>query len=169
VNLYEKASTLHHQSSFSKIFNLFSLYSTTMSTQSRQLATIMLVLRSFSAGGLVLRSFSAGELVLHNFSAGGLAHLSFLVGRFTDIVRYTAMMGNDFNKALELVRQSKLIQKPLVEKHNGKWLKEMGNGAMAQFGSALDAVNCKDEIWKTYLTIATEMKEINHHYYKLII
>ncbi|MCH8287289.1 hypothetical protein IIB79_12330, partial [candidate division KSB1 bacterium] len=29
----------------------------------------------------------------------------------------------------------------LVEKHNGKWLKEMGDGAMAQFSSALDAVN----------------------------
>ena len=64
---------------------------------------------------------------------------------FTDIVGYTALMGKDSNKALELVRQSKLIQKPLVEKHNGKWLKEMGDGAMAQFNSALDAVNCAME------------------------
>jgi len=38
------------------------------------------------------------------------------------------------------------LQKPLVEKHNGKWLKEMGDGAMAMFGSALDAVNCAVEI-----------------------
>ena len=65
---------------------------------------------------------------------------------FTDIVGYAAMMGKDSNKALELVRISKEIQKPLVEKHNGKWLKEMGDGAMAQFGSALDAVNCAMEI-----------------------
>ena len=71
---------------------------------------------------------------------------SFSVGRFTDIVGYTAMMGKDSNKNLELLRQSKHIQKPLVEKHNGKWLKEMGDGAMAQFGSALDAVNCALEI-----------------------
>ncbi|MCK5372275.1 MAG: hypothetical protein KAQ62_27125, partial [Cyclobacteriaceae bacterium] len=62
---------------------------------------------------------------------------------------YTALMGKDSNKALELVRQSKLIQKPLVEKHNGKWLKEMGDGAMAQFSSALDAVNCAVEIQRT--------------------
>ena len=65
---------------------------------------------------------------------------------FTDIVGYTAMMGKDSNKALELVRNNREIQKPLVEKYNGKWLKEMGDGAMAQFGSALDAVNCAIEI-----------------------
>ncbi len=34
---------------------------------------------------------------------------------FTDIVGYTAMMGKDSNKAMELVRQSVQIQKPLVE------------------------------------------------------
>jgi len=65
---------------------------------------------------------------------------------FTDIVGYTALMGKDSDKALEIVRISKEIQKPLVEKHNGKWLKEMGDGAMAQFSSALDAVNCSIEI-----------------------
>jgi len=65
---------------------------------------------------------------------------------FTDIVGYTALMGQDSEKALELVRISKEIQKPLVEKHNGKWLKEMGDGVMAQFGSAIDAVNCSLEI-----------------------
>ncbi len=46
---------------------------------------------------------------------------------FTDIVGYTAVMGKDSAKALELVRISKEIQKPLVEKHKGKWLKEMGD------------------------------------------
>ena len=50
---------------------------------------------------------------------------------FTDIVGYTALMGKDSDKALELVRISKEIQKPLVEKHNGQWLKEMGDGVMA--------------------------------------
>ncbi len=65
---------------------------------------------------------------------------------FTDIVGYTAIMGKDSAKALELVRISKEIQKPLVEKHNGKWLKEIGDGAMALFSTALDAVNCALEI-----------------------
>lgn len=33
-----------------------------------------------------------------------------------------------------------------MEKHNGKWIKEIGDGAMAQFSTALDAVNCAVEI-----------------------
>ncbi len=65
---------------------------------------------------------------------------------FTDIVGYTALMGKDSAKALELVRISKEIQKPLVEKYSGKWLKEMGDGALAKFNTALDAVNCAVEI-----------------------
>jgi TolB-like protein/class 3 adenylate cyclase len=65
---------------------------------------------------------------------------------FTDIVGYTALMGKNSVRALELVRISKDIQKPLVENHYGKWLKEMGDGALAQFDSALDAVNCAVEI-----------------------
>jgi len=38
-------------------------------------------------------------------------------GRLTDIVGFTALMGKDSGKALELVRSCKEIQKPLVEKH----------------------------------------------------
>jgi Tol biopolymer transport system component len=68
---------------------------------------------------------------------------------FTDIVGYTALMGKDSQKALELVHISKEIQKPLVEKYSGKWLKEMGDGAMAQFDTALDAVNCAVDIQKS--------------------
>jgi len=65
---------------------------------------------------------------------------------FTDIVGYTALMGKDSQKALELVRINKELQKPLVEKYNGKWLKEMGDGAMAQFSTVLDAINCSIDI-----------------------
>ena len=68
---------------------------------------------------------------------------------FTDIVGYSALMGKDSAKALDLVRISKEIQKPLVEKYNGKWIKEMGDGVLAQFNTALDAVNCAIEIQKS--------------------
>jgi len=64
---------------------------------------------------------------------------------FTDIVGYTALVGKDTAKALELVKLSMGIQKPLVEQHNGQWLKEMGDGALTKFGTALDAVNCAIE------------------------
>jgi len=69
---------------------------------------------------------------------------------FSDIVGYTSMMGRDESSTLELVRKSRDIQKPLVEKYQGKWLKEMGDGVMAQFKSALDAVNCAIEIQKAF-------------------
>jgi len=65
---------------------------------------------------------------------------------FTDMVGYTALMGKDTSMALDLIRRSKEIQKPLVDKHHGKWLKEMGDGALAVFNTALDAVNCAVEI-----------------------
>jgi len=55
-----------------------------------------------------------------------------LLPSFTDIVGYTALMDEDSNKALKLVRISKEIQKPLVEKHHGQWLKEMGDGSLAK-------------------------------------
>lgn len=65
---------------------------------------------------------------------------------FTDIVGYTALMGRDSSKALKLMRLSKEIQQPLVEKHHGKWIKELGDGILVQFNSALNAVNCALEI-----------------------
>src|SRR5258706_11004181 len=60
---------------------------------------------------------------------------------FTDIVGYTALMGNDEKKAFELLTKNRQIQKPIIEKYNGKWIKELGDGVMASFNTASDAVN----------------------------
>jgi len=68
---------------------------------------------------------------------------------FTDIVGYTTLMGEDSEKALDTLYKSRDIQKPLIEKHGGKWLKEMGDGVLAQFNSAIDAVQCALEIQKS--------------------
>ena len=75
---------------------------------------------------------------------------------FTDIVGYTSLMGKNSQKAMELLHHSKELQKPLVEKYNGKWIKETGDGVLAQFGSALDAVNCAIEIQKGTKTAGFE-------------
>ena len=45
---------------------------------------------------------------------------------FTDIVGYTSLMGKDSPKAMELMHVNKKLQKPLVEKHQGKWIKDTG-------------------------------------------
>jgi len=65
---------------------------------------------------------------------------------FTDIVGYTALMGNDEKKAFELLSLNRSIQKPIIEKNNGRWMKEMGDGVMASFNTASDAVNAAMKI-----------------------
>jgi len=61
---------------------------------------------------------------------------------FTDIVGYTAMMGKDEQKALDLLHKNRDLQRPLIEGHGGKWVKEMGDGVLAQFRSAYDSIQC---------------------------
>ncbi len=68
---------------------------------------------------------------------------------FTDIVGYTALMGEDEEKAFELLRKNRQIQKPLIQKFNGKWLKEVGDGVLASFTTVTDAVYCAREIQET--------------------
>ena len=65
---------------------------------------------------------------------------------FTDIVGYTALMSQDEQKALSVLQKNRDIQKPLVKKYNGEFLKEMGDGTLLCFQSALDAVNCAKEL-----------------------
>ncbi|MCZ6899887.1 MAG: hypothetical protein O7F74_06585, partial [Bacteroidetes bacterium] len=65
---------------------------------------------------------------------------------FTDIVGYTALMQQDEKQALKLVRENLIIQKPLIETHHGKLLKEMGDGTMSSFPNVLDAIKCAIKI-----------------------
>jgi hypothetical protein len=59
---------------------------------------------------------------------------------FTDIVGYTALMGNNEQKAFELLRKNREIQKPIIEEFGGRWIKELGDGVMASFPSVSNAV-----------------------------
>lgn len=73
---------------------------------------------------------------------------------FTDIVGYTALMGEDEERAFELLRKNRELQKPLVEQYHGKWIKEIGDGVLASFPAATDAVSCACSI----LTGSREVK-----------
>jgi len=59
---------------------------------------------------------------------------------FTDIVGYTAMMGNDEQKAFELLHKNREIQKPIIEQFGGRWIKELGDGVLASFPLVSSAV-----------------------------
>jgi TolB-like protein/cytochrome c-type biogenesis protein CcmH/NrfG len=55
-------------------------------------------------------------------------------------------MGRDEQKAMDLLQTNRQIQKSLVEKYNGRWIKEMGDGTLVQFDSAYNAALCAIEI-----------------------
>ena len=65
---------------------------------------------------------------------------------FTDIVGYTSMMGANESRALKALDLNRRIQKPIILKYRGKWLKEMGDGTLSIFFTASDAVLCAIEI-----------------------
>jgi len=68
---------------------------------------------------------------------------------FTDIVGYTKLMGEDEQAAFELLKKNRAVQRPIIEKFSGRWLKEMGDGVLASFSTVSDAVYCAKEIQKT--------------------
>jgi len=65
---------------------------------------------------------------------------------FTDIVGYTALMGSDEDTAFKTLRKNRTIQRPIIKKYRGEWLKEMGDGILASFHTASDAVRCAGDI-----------------------
>jgi TolB-like protein/Tfp pilus assembly protein PilF len=67
---------------------------------------------------------------------------------FTDIVGYTALMGDDEHKAFETLQENRELQKPLIKNRNGRWIKELGDGILSSIENATDAVFCAIEIQK---------------------
>lgn len=65
---------------------------------------------------------------------------------FTDIVGYSALMGNDGQKAFEILKKNRQLQKPIIEQFNGRWIKELGDGVMASFNIVSDATNAAVKI-----------------------
>ena len=60
-----------------------------------------------------------------------------------DVVGYSRMMGADEAGTLAaLKRHRETIFDPAVAAHNGRIVKLMGDGAIVEFGSVVDAVNC---------------------------
>ena len=67
---------------------------------------------------------------------------------FTDIVGFTQLSADNEPAALKLLDTQRKILKPIVEKHKGDWLKEIGDGLLLSFSTILEAVNCAIEIQK---------------------
>jgi len=61
---------------------------------------------------------------------------------FTDIAGFTELSARDELMALRLLEGQRKLFQPLVEEHEGRWLKEMGDGLLLSFDSSLNAVRC---------------------------
>ena len=46
---------------------------------------------------------------------------------FTDIVGYTKLMGENEDKAFDMLKRNHTIHATLIKKHNGKLIKEIGD------------------------------------------
>jgi class 3 adenylate cyclase len=55
---------------------------------------------------------------------------------FTDIVGYAKLMGEDEQAAFDLLKKNRAVQRPIIEKFNGRWLIEIGDVVLASFPTA---------------------------------
>ena len=67
---------------------------------------------------------------------------------FTDIVGYTALMGRDEDAAFDMLARNHALHEALIEKHHGILIKEVGDGTLASFPLASNAVRCAIDIQK---------------------
>jgi len=68
---------------------------------------------------------------------------------FTDIAGYTLQMSKDQDFALSILDTKRKALKPLIKKHKGTLVKEMGDGTLSHFPSAIDATNCSLDLQKS--------------------
>ncbi len=65
---------------------------------------------------------------------------------FTDIYGYSRLMSSDERKALNMLSEHDRIVEDVIRSHNGNILKKMGDAILAEFNSAVDALNCAIKI-----------------------
>jgi len=77
---------------------------------------------------------------------------------FTDIVGFSALMGEEENKALESLGKNRKIHQQWIARYNGKLLKELGDGILASFAFVSNAVYCAGAIQKEVNEIQIALK-----------
>jgi class 3 adenylate cyclase/TolB-like protein/Tfp pilus assembly protein PilF len=88
---------------------------------------------------------------------------------FSDIVGYTELMNRDEEKAFKILHKSKVLQKRIIEKYRGNWLKEIGDVVLASFATASEAVACAKEIQLNCLNESDFSLRIGIHLGEVII
>ncbi len=65
---------------------------------------------------------------------------------FTDVAGYTALMGKNRDLALQILEQNRNRHRLAIGNYGGRLVKEIGDGILACFLTASDAVLCAKEI-----------------------
>ncbi len=69
---------------------------------------------------------------------------------FTDIVGYTAMMGENEQSALQTVNRFRLVTESRAAEHKGKVIQYYGDGCLLLFNSSVDAIGLAIQIQKDF-------------------
>ena len=88
---------------------------------------------------------------------------------FTDIVGFTQMSAEKEPLAIQLLEPQRPTLRPIVDRHGGEWLKEMGDGLLLAFQTTKEAIDCCIEIQHTVKNVANLDLRIGVHQGEVVV